>query len=117
MKGPEITSAEIELGWEMVREMVEVASHRPTRTERERVGAMKTIKMLVGALYYLPQLKGAEKGVRRNLAADEAVIADIEKYGSLPKAVAAHIAIGKLSRGTTARSHTERSRLVQKHKK
>lgn len=110
----DITLDEIDQGWKIVRGMIEAAEDRIILTPRDRVIALKQIKYLVGILIRPPLLKGAEKGVSRNLAGDIAVIADIAKYGSLPKAVRAHLADGRLERNVTERSHIERIRDVKR---
>jgi hypothetical protein len=96
-----------------VQGMLEAAQERPVRTAREKVIALKQIKILIGDLIRPPLIHGAKKGVKRNLAADLAVIADIPKFGSLPKAVRAHMRDGRLSKTTIERSHIERIKLLK----
>jgi hypothetical protein len=110
-----ITKKEIERGWKIVRGMVDDAEARPLRTARDRMIALKQIKHLVGMLIRPPALKGAAKGAKRGIEADLAVIADISKFGSLPRAVRGHMLDGRLSRNTMERSHIERIRTLKKH--
>jgi len=109
-----ITKREIEQGWLIVQGMLDVARERPVRTARDRVITLKQIKILVGNLIRPPMIHGARKGLKRNLHADLAVINDIKKFGSLPKAVRAHMRDSRLSKNTTERSHIERISLLKK---
>ncbi|WP_375048845.1 hypothetical protein [Bradyrhizobium sp. 8-10B] len=113
--GNEITLAEIDEGWKIVRGMIEAAEQRVILTLADRETAFKQVKQLVGVLIEPPRLHGDRDRGRLNDLADLAVIADIPKFGTLPKAVQAHLANGRLSRGTTVRSHIERIRERKKH--
>lgn len=109
--GNQITLDEIDEGWKIVRGMIESAEQRVILTLAEREAAFKQIKQLVGVLIQPPRLRG-DRG-RVNVEADLAVIADIKKFGTLPKAVRGHMRDGRLSPNTTERSHIERIRALK----
>lgn len=110
------TDADLAQAFENVRGMLSsVELDWPQETAKDRIHKHKILKILMGAMRYPKNLKGAALGSKRNLDADLAVINDIETYGSLPKAIKAHMESGKLSRTTTERSHYDRIRLFRKH--
>ena len=120
MKGPKKFSApspeELATAFQIVRGMLDsVELDWPQNTPQELILKHKTLKVLMGAMLHPKMLKGAAKGAKRNREADLAVIADIPKFGSLPKAVRGHMANGKLSRTTTERAHCDRIRLFKKY--
>ncbi|WP_143278236.1 hypothetical protein [Bradyrhizobium sp. UFLA03-84] len=105
---------EIDEGWKIVRGMIEAAEQRVILTLADRETAFKQVKQLVGILIEPPRLHG-ERGLKKDADVDAAVIADIPKFGTIPKAVRAYLANGRLSKGTTERSHIERIRERKKH--
>jgi hypothetical protein len=113
MKVP--TKAQIATTFKMVRGMLEsVELDWPEKTSRDRILKHKTLKALIGTMLHPKTLIGATMGAKRGLETDLAVIADIKKFGSLPKAIEAHLADGRLPRTTTKRSHIERIRARSK---
>ncbi len=105
-----IRQKDIDQGWEIVRGMMESVMARPTKTARQKVVTYKTIKILIGTLRNPPVLKGKEPKRKAISVEDRAVLADEAKYGSLPKAVAAHCYDGRLSPHITEASHLTRIR-------
>ncbi|WGR67829.1 MULTISPECIES: hypothetical protein [unclassified Bradyrhizobium] len=102
---PEVQDHELDIAFQWVRALLDALAESPLKTDRERYAALVTLKKAGGILTSGDTLAGNRPKGELISPVDAAVIADEERYGSLRKAVAAHVAAGKLSRHTQENSH------------
>lgn len=93
------SKAEVEVGVQILRAAVEVFTERAlaARSAAARDRAIHTIKKIFGLIDEAGQKRvwGRPKGNRTN-PIDLQVLADVQRYGSVPKAVKAYMADGRL---------------------
>ncbi|MHC2241346.1 hypothetical protein [Bradyrhizobium elkanii] len=102
---PRVPEAELALAGRMVHAAFEAFLERKHRTNRDRLSALVTLKKVLSLLMHHQTLRGNQPGLRANLAVDRAVIADVDRHGSLLASVNAHIASGNLSNHIQPSSH------------